>query len=505
MTTHRQQGPPKVTIWTGATIDSQLVLDYDVVAFQARGSITSGGYTWSITLLPRSGETRQTPGDIRRVSALYKQLAANQVVSLGFEYRGGILLGLIDEITRTTTLAGPMAGVGLTITGTGIGKVLTRDTIIRATLNVDDYPVFKAGVDAALGADNPVLIDVPNVLGPETRDGTPTFIGASVQDAVDWILAHGPSMRLPLLAAATGGEGRPSDYFETSKSVTTWHDAKLWSETPSDYQGSLWGFLQSILDRDFYECWVDCMPPEGLEDFPTPHLIIRPKPFDEPDYEFAPVQEQTGLTWGDLRTFVTGEPHHEISIDEVVSERLGVSDRDAYAYFVVTSQQDLLANSEAQSRGLFYPLLDTYIAKKFGMAKFDARHELVGGDVTKRAEGDDSYVAEVSAEVVEARNRLFNWYRCNPFYENGSITVVGHDYYRPGDPVFLNWVELQYGDERGAYYYAPEVSWSWQHGAHYLTTITLTRGHNGAMMDAVKAMILEDAPASLPDHYVKAG
>lgn len=504
MSVHVRQGPPKVTVWTGNTVESELVLDHDVASMEVQGSVDAG-YRWSITLLPRMNGSQQTPGDIRRVSTLYKTLRANQVIAIGFERRGGITLGLIDEVRRTAQHGGPQAAVGLTMSGTGIGKVLTRDSVIRATLNVADYPAFREKVEAALGANNPVIFDVPGVWGPETRDGVPTFLGQSVQDVVTWLLENAPSMRLPLLAAATGGEGRPSDYFDTSKSVTTWNDGRVWSETLSDYQGTIWGFIKGILDADFYECWVDTMPPPEGSDFPTPHLVIRPKPFDEPDFEFAPVTEETGLTWNDLRTFVEGLPYHDIALDEVVQESLGVSDANAYAYFLVTSQYDLIANSEAQSRGLFYPLLDTYIAKKFGMSKYDARMTLVGGDVVQRAEGQDDYLTEVSSEVFEARNRLFNWYRFAFAYETGSITVVGRDDYRPGDPVRLDWVELQYGTERGATYYCPGVRWTWQHGGHYLCNLTLTRGHNASMMAALQAEVLADAPPSNPSHYVAAG
>lgn len=505
MSTHTRQGPPKVTVWTGLTVESRIVLDNDIFTLSVEGSVEGPTYKWALTLLPRGADNRQTPGDIRRVSVLYKRLRANQVVSIGFERRGGITLGLIDSVRRTAQHGGPNAAVGLQITGSGIGKVLARDSVIRATLNVADYPDFRAKVEAALGENNPVIFDIPGVWGPQTRDGVPTFLGVSVQNVVDWLLANAPSMRLPVLAPATGGTGLPSDYIGTTKSVTTWNDGRVWSETLSDYQGSVWGFIRGILDADFYEAWVDTTPPRDGSEFPTVHLVIRPKPFDEPSYEFAPVAEETGLTWDDLRTMVDGLPHHDIALDEVVSENLGVDDSNAYAYFAVTSQYDLIANTEAQSRGLFYPLLDTYIAKKFGMAKYDARVSLVGGDIVKMAEGDDDYTTEVSSEVFEARNRLFNWYRLNPYYETGSVVVVGRDSYRPGDPVRLDWVELQYGLDRGASYYCPAVRWSWQHGGHYLCTLTLTRGHNAGMMTELQAEILADAPTSNPSHYASTG
>lgn len=504
-TTHTRVGPPKFSVWTGTSSAGELVLDHDVVALQVSSSLDQPTSRWSVTLLPRSSDQAQTPADVRRASFLYKSLHANQVVTIGFQERGGILLGLIDGVSRTATHAGPNAAVGLTVTGSGIGKVLARDSIVRATLNVNDYPTFKEKVDAALGADNPVTQDLPGIWGPTTRDGTPTFLSQSVQDVLDWLLEKAPSLRLPVLAEATGGDGRPSDYFDLSRCITTWHDGRIWSETPSSYDGGIWDFIRSILDRDFYECWVDCLPPGLGQSFPTPILVVRPRPFDEPAHEFLPVAEEPGLTWDDLRTLVDGEDYHEIDLSEVLSESLGVSDSEAFAFYVVTSASDLIANSEAQSRGLYYPVFDTYIAKKFGIKRYESSLSLAGADVTRKAAGDEDYLNEVSAEVVEARNRLFNWYRLAPFFESGSVQVVGRDRFRPGDPVFLPWVELQYGDQRGALYYCTGVTWSWSYGSHYVSTLTLTRGHNDSMVTALKAEILADAPASNPSHYAAAG
>lgn len=502
MSVHTRQAPPQVTLWPGDTLDGAITLDNDVIGLDAEGRV-EGGYTWTLTLLPRQGVNG--PGDLRRVSTLYRTIRANQVVAIGMERRGGILVGLVDSVHRTAQHGGQSAGVGIVVRGSGFQKVLQRDGITRATVNVGEYPQFRREIVAALGEDAPIVNDVPGAWGPETRDGVPSFIAQSVDDVIAWLLKHAPSMRLPLLAAAVGGDGRPADYFDTTRSVTTWHDARVWAESLADYQGSVWGFLQSILDRDLYECWVDSIPPATGTSIPTPTLVVRPKPYDDPQQEWAPVTEQTGLTWGELRTMITDEPWHTIPLDAVVAEALGTSDAQAYAVYVATARYELAGSPGDEARGLYYPLVDTFTASRFGIAKYSAELSLVGADVSRLAEGDADYTAEIAAEVVEARNRIFNWYRANPWYENGSVTVVGRDAYRPGDRVFLPWVELQLGNERGALFYVAGVRWSWRFGDHYLTTLTLTRGQSRSMLAELAALIAADAPPSNPKHYAAVG
>lgn len=498
MPVHDRAARPRVTVWTSDDLTSAIELDADVVGFTVRATQTAPGQQWSVTLLPRQSVDPSSPANIQRLANLYQTLRPNMVVSIGMERRGGITMGLIDSVQKSVVHVGAITGYGLVVSGSGMGKVLTQDNIIKATLTVQDLPAYTAKVAGALGFDNPTLADLPGVWGPSQRDGVPTFIAQSVPDVIAWALSKVSSMRIPVLAR--GGTGKPGDYFRTDKCLTTWFAKQVWSDGPQDYQGSAWGFIQSILDPDFYECWVDTVPIPPWETelwpgLPDVHLIVRPKPFDESGAEWAEVKEDPGIGWDSLTTLVEGLQHHDIDRSEVFSEQLGFSDADAFSYFNVTSQHDLIGNAESANLGLFYPLVDLYLAQRHGLRRYDSRLTLVGGDIKRRAGGDGDYTTEVSEAIHEARNRLFNWYRANPWFENGTIQVVGRDNFRPGDPVRLAWALPPIGTDVGMRYYCTGVSWSWQWGGHYLSTLQLNRGHNGAMLDAIDALVKDEGEA----------
>ena len=494
---HTRQGPPKIVIYMDGNAESALDVSGQVVGFQVSSSLTSPASSFTITLAPYQGKG---PGDVRRPADLYRSLKLNQVVSIGFQEPGGITLGLISAITRSINTSGPVVQQGITISGQGIGKVLLMDTICKATLTSENWVSFRDKVAAVLGETSPVIYDLPGTWGPSdgSKDATPAFEGASVAQVVTWLLDTAPSMTVPLLHSAFGGTGRPSEFIRTENSVTVWNDGRIWSAAPASYQGNIFGFLWDILDRDFYECWIDTIPNGNT--IPDIHLIIRPKPFDEPDLEWLPVEEETGTTWGELRTLVDRLPYHEIDISETLSLQTGVSDADAYSWYVVTSQYDLAGSGESQTEGVFYPCVDTYIARRFGMKKYEATENLVGADVYARSEADSQYPEAIGSEITGLRNRLVNWYRANPWYESGSVTVVGKDRYRPGDKVRIPWIDPALGDERGLDFYCTAVTWTWQYGSGYTCTLQLTRGHNATMMLTVAAIIRDGAPAISPNH-----
>jgi hypothetical protein len=101
--------------------------------------------------------------------------------------------------------------------------------------------------------------------------------------------------------------------------------------------------------------------------------------------------------------------------------------------------------------------------------------------------------------VDDAARKQIQW--AQPWFEEGSITVRGHDRYRPGDPVLLSWVQACRGSEMGMRYYCTSVSWSWTFGQPYTCTLRLVRGHNDGLIQELLASIAADAPASNPPHY----
>lgn len=491
----RKLGVPKISVWVNDEVKDRIDVSNDAMSFSWNKSLTSPVGQWTLTLVPRQGKASQTHADLDRLAYLYRSLSANKVVSFGYDRHGGIGLGLISSVSRTRTLFGPRIGHGLKIVGMDAGKLLVQDSVIQATLTTDHQAKFEAKVKQSLGANHPILRTLPGLWGPEqdqrNGEGIALFTGVGVQEVVDWFLKNAPSVKIPLLRDAIGGTGHLSEFINTDL-VTTWNDDRIFNDQLHTYEGGLWDFLYSVLDKDFYEIRIDSKPTEGA--LPDLYLVIRPKPYDEPMLEVLPVRESTGNGWQDLRTFIGRGGWHDINEELVFQEQLGHSDADAYSYYSLTADNELVGNSQAEAMGLRYPVIDMAAAKRFGLRAYKARLTLLAGNFEKLAAGDKSYDGEISLEVREYRNRLLNWYRLNPYFENGSISIFGGDHYRCGDRVRLSWVTPAYGNEKGMMYYCNSVAHQWQFGQHFTTSLGLSRGHNRGMVEAIQQDIADQAP-----------
>lgn len=515
-TTHRTVARPRVFIWPrGKAASGPLIANLSgdlmdvssfVTSIECSKDLNGEVGTWQIGLVPNPGGVG--PHNIRRLEQLFKTIQLGSIVSIGFEEDGGIMLGIVASRHRVRQRGGTTATFGLIIGGSDMGRLLTQDSIVHASLAVPTLATFLAVLRASLGPDHPLLVSFAGVWGPEARDTTPTFLFASVKDAIDWALQNAPSMRLPMFDKTFGGTGLPGDFIKTDNSISTWNDARVASDAPQSYQGSIWGFLQDLLDEDFYEMWIDTTPTGNP--LPDVELIVRPKPFDEPELQFAKTDERTGSEWKELKTRLDGLEHHEIPENEVLFERLGTTDANAYSYYQLTTENELIGNAQASSEGLAYPLVDTYILNLFGLRDYSTRSSLVSSDIAQKAKGDTNFDGETVEEVRELRNRLFNWYRCNVFFEQGEIKVHGRDRYRPGDPVFLPWLTPDIGMDAvtrqpvaGVRFYCTGVSWSWQFGGSYECTLKLSRGHNDAMLREIRQIILLDSTFPFFDHFAE--
>ena len=372
--------------------------------------------------------------------------------------------------------------------------MLTQDNVIRGGLNItsEKSSAYLAGIKAALGEESPFYHSFLDVLGPVNRydpDAAPTFQGQSIGDVVTWILDNVGSMRIPLLGRAYGGDGRLSSYIRTTDCVTSGDADRVWNDGLSTFQGSIWSFLQGVIDPDLYELRIDCKP-VGADGVPLPHLVIRPRPFDEPRWAALDAGDPYGLGWEDVRTFIERRSHHVIADDEILDASFQVSDGEVYNHVNVIAKHELIGNQEANNRGLTYPATDTGSVLRYGARAMQAHLSLVGGDVAAAQAKNPDYTGELSRQVREQRNRLLNWHRFLPFFESGTITVAGRDEFRPGDPVLLvdrvahlaSDQDRDRGADRGMRYYCTAVSWRYSPAGGYESTLTLERGHNDALM-----------------------
>lgn len=493
------QNTPRVRIWPSADTGRYLdIASSDVQRFTATADIGSPAGQFSITLAPRRG-SKVSGGRANMPSLLARQIPHQSVVSLGHDQDGGIMLGLVTGVSEATSLEGGTVGDSITLTGQSLGAGLAQDTIVNARMIGDNAASFRRDAAAVLGEDSPILAFFPESLGPvraDDPDKTPVFAGSSVREVVDWILTRAPSMRIPLLAAVTGRSGSIGEYLRTDKSVTTWNDARVWTNALQTYQGNVWGFLQGAVDADFYEMFIDTQPEAGKL-LPRADLILRPKPFDDDDLTVLPVEQETGLRWRDLRTRWNGREHHVL--DELVlrDRLLSWDDAEAFAYYTVTSRTDVVASTEVMRQGLAFPVLDLYHAQRWGLRTYAANLNLLGGDMMKRHAQDAEYDNQIQSDLIDFRNRLVNWYRWAPWFLKGSVTVHGKDEHRPGEPYYLPWAMPPLGGTPGVRAYGHSVSWAWTFGGTYTTSIGFVRGYNPASIDAARRLVRDAWQARL--------
>lgn len=498
--TIRQVHRPPITLWPDGQLGGKVEIGAMTGRFSVTKSVTDAEGRWSVDLLPTQG--RKGPIHIGRTSEFQRGLRPNGLISLGYDVPGGLMFGIIDDVSTERTLVGGRATSVLRIQGADVGKTLSRDHVVRSMLTTQEQPEFFAKVAAALGNENPML-QAFGSLGPTDESGVPVFQGQSVKAVVDYILQTSTGMRIPLLACL-GGVGKPGEFILTGKSVTTWNDGRVWSDNPRTYTGTIWDYIKSILDEDFYECFIDSVPFRGFN-IPDIELIIRPKPFDEVSLNFLPTIEQTGIRWDQLRTRVKSRLDHDIPEHQILSEQLGHTDADVYAFYLVTSQHTLGGNPDGLKEGLFYPAVDLSAIQRAGLRAYQGRLSLLAADIVQKQLGSYDYDFEVANEVVEYRNRLFNWYRCNEYFLAGSITVPGKDEYRCGDPVLLRHVVAPRAYQafappidKGLRFYCPSVTHQWESGGQYTTTMQLMRGHNASMIARAKFDILLASPPGNP-------
>lgn len=471
-----------------------------VVGFRAGRGVTGGDAEFTIDLLPRTS-LDSTVADYRTVPFLYKAIRPMNVISLGVDEEGGIVLGFVKSIRRTTTYRGKQAGLGLRLICRDVAYAMTQDEVVHAYVAATKGDVqaadFVDRIVAVFGEDHPLTLWFIQAASAEDRD-RPPFIADSVESTLTWILTHAPSMQIPLFRTIFGGEGSLGDFMDTGLSVTTWNDARVFSNTLGEYTGNFWQYMSRVIDPDFYEMWVDYRPADTA--LPEILLIIRPKPFDEPILERTPLAEDPGITWISLRTMLDDLQYHEIEREEVFHEDIGRSDDSVAAFYLVTSTTQLIGSQLGERQGLSFPLFDTWAAKNFGMRSYRAGLALLAGDVDAKIAGTID-LEQVRSDVHIFRDRLFNWHWAQSWFEEGSISVAGRDRYRPGDPVLLPWVTPAVGDEIGMRYYCPHVTWAWKFGEPYICQLRLVRGHNDGVIRAALEEIEADAPAGNPEHF----
>lgn len=480
----------------GGSIEA-LDLSRSVLSLSVERQVNATSGRWEARVLAESDVAYDVSGrlpstQVQAAMSSISRIDLNAPVSIGVEHEGGLCLGLIDSVRREAVNMGANVQLTVVLSGRTIGKVLEQDQIAYGALKTPQVARFNSAVARALDPAHPLLVPMGGLWGPKDKDGVITFRGASVEACAKWALSFVPSMRVPLLEKIFGGKGEAGDYFDLDAS-DSWNGARVWSDQPYTSWGTFDGFLRVLVDMDFYEIRVDERRRDGSP-IPQPVLIIRPKPWDDPLLSWAPYSttNQPDLVRSKARAFVNREIRGAWPVDEteIKSYSVARSDSAVSTYYVCTSAHVIAGTEEARQEGLFFPLLDLWGARKFGLRQRTARLNLVGADVAAKSRRDEGYLSGELAALRDMRNRLFNWHRLESEFMRGQVVLRGRDDYRPGDYIDLP-IEPDRGGYRGTRYYITGATWSWEAGGTYTTTLQIDRGYNAAVIESVNDEILD--------------
>lgn len=504
-TTLIQQGAPLITAWVDGEVSGRIELGGDCLSFEVSKDINSPMGTFTIDILPRADlnsdivALRGGRTGMERLAFYMRVLELNTPISIGFDREGGIMLGLIGSVDYTSMVADGKLSIGLKIQGTDFGYVLD-DHILNVSVATAEMSRWVDNISAVLGPDAPVLSETTAAEGPLNAQGVRTTLLQPVEKMAEYTIRRVQGMRIPVLQAAFGGTGKVGDYCGVRAS--SFSDDLVFKPLLYQQSATVRQFLEETIDRDFYTLQMETLPRDGQ--ISQPVLVVAPKPFDETAFSspaWAPVTLSASADWDQHQTFVEGLPHHEISTGDVTGQlQIGRSRDEAFSFYTVQNNNELGATGADATSGASYPLYDLFTATRFNTTRYDSRVSLVPGDSTETGMEET-----VNRSVQTRRNRLFNWYRANPWFLSGAIQVRGNDNFRAGDPVFIPWLEDPLSEQLGVRFYCTAVSYSWSVGAPYECSLHLSRGHGPGFFEAFVAKKVQPRmPASVPYGWTSA-
>jgi hypothetical protein len=466
-----------------------------VSSFRVQNDIKTPVSTASFTINPAIS-LKGGLGNItheRIVSEWRKKIKINSVISIRMDkHSKHLFLGLVDHKSDSVTSDGSATGRTLTVNcSLLLPKMLMRD-------NIANSPVLSTHekIKKELGS----RTDFWGWMRGLTKDGKSPFAGYP-EDAVKWILENAPAT-----VAEYDGGFKPKDFFQDGQSKTDitgqpfldfrfLEGEYLFDVNLSRYSGTIYNYIMSCLDEDFYEMFFDTTT--GDKGLAYNRMVIRPKPFGFNNYAYKNDVFTNWMNFEELEVL-------DIPRDLILRQELGINDYEMKNMFSVNFVNSLIANATNYLGhfGIQFPVLNLKSIKKYGLRELQLKSQLINlikiadkynAQVKEAIDGDKEFPTldkiseseEYSGNkslldyLIDKRDKAVEWYGF-PYFESGQITVIGSDRYRIGKAVYLPekiYIDEETGAEyKGVYYYLKNVTHLWNYGTRPTASLGLTRG-----------------------------
>ena len=460
-------------------------LSQSVIAFQVQKNMNQLAGSFQIVMVPRQSlESENFQADSKMLSYIYRNIHPMDLISIGVESDGGMMLGIVDNVFRSRTTYNNQVTSQIIVRGRDFGKILIEDNILAAPSSDDGYRdrlIDKMGETGIIKkyedvSQHPLCQFRTENRAPshEAKDGSPggrSFLNTTISDAVKYILQNLTSLRLKMTF-----DGRKDiSAHEILTYITSERDGdELGNDTINLSEGSIGNFVLSVVDRELYEIFIETY----LE---TPALVIRPKPFDRlgdivtgVGGDKKIINKSDKFVWEQTKNILNGELFHEIAEQDIIQFNMGVSDYETFSVYLHYPRQAVIG-AAFEDANIFFPLHDFSAITRYGLKIKRTVTNLIN------LEKDETKIIKNKSDkdhlIRGFRDRIFNWYRYNPILESGTITVRGHDYYKLGDKIKLV-DEIAQNGQRGILGYLTGYSHQWQYGGLFTTTLQLIRGEN---------------------------
>lgn len=236
-----------------------------------------------------------------------------------------------------------------------------------------------------------------------------------------------------------------------------WGNVQWALPAASAYSGSMWAFLQSLAALPFGEMWVDIR-----EDLP---IILQYKigyTSQMYDNQTQPTI-QGGISFNSAKEVFVWRPvpfdyddwtsitKHPINNKLIREQDIGKSDFEVINAYWVTPLN--LSDTFTDVTSMIPVILDGQSAVKYGLQSFRV----------------STNIATVEPDAIKVfSEKLYQWYKDNPQFLEGTITIKGRPNIRIGQRL--------YNEDTGYSFYIESVSHNWTNYEEYTTTLEVSRG-----------------------------